>query len=391
MCLEPATLVRGGALEKRDLLETLVGLHEAGRVMGSTLDGTEIGRRMLEILDRTLDITASAVHVYEDSGRLRLLYSHGTEDHPRVDASSEEAESARRRTLETERQHTLQVDEGLAGVFTPLCSGSRAVGLLEAYGPSFGRTSEEFLSSLGVQAATALDNSRLYGRVLEHEQKLQKLVDRMVRVQEDERRRVAHEIHDGLTQTLIAINHHLEAFAGDFAPQEPRGRERMDRVLELARNVIDESRRITFGLRPTVLEDLGVAAAIRLEVESLEAQGFRVSYTEELADARLSEAAETTLYRVAQEALSNARKHSGVDSAEVSLKLRGEEARMRIADRGVGFDAGELSQIGGLGLLGMRERVELIGGRLELESRVGYGTEISVAIPLPAPGESSRA
>ena len=352
--------------------------------MGSTLDGAEIGRRMLEILDRILEITASVVHVYEDSGALRILYSHGLEDHPRVDASSEEAESARRRTLETERRHTLQVDEGLVGIFIPLCSRSRAVGLLEAYGPSFGRTSVEFLSSLCTQAAIALDNSRLYGRVLEHEQTLQRLVDRMVRVQEDERRRVAHEIHDGLTQTLVAINHHLEAFSRDFAPHDPQGRERLDRVAHLTHSAINESQRITFGLRPTVLEDLGLSAAIRLEAESLEAQGFRVSYTEDLANARLPEAVEITLYRVAQEALSNVRKHAGVHSAEVSLELRGEEARMRVADLGVGFDPGELSQAGGLGLLGMRERVELIGGRLDLESRVGHGTEISVSAPLPA-------
>lgn len=377
-------------MEERDVLETLVGLHEAGRVMGSTLDGAEIARRMLEIVDRTLGITASVVRVYEDSGGLRAIYSHGLDDHPRVDASSEEAESARRRALETERQHTLRLDEGLVGVFVPLCSRSRVLGLLEAYGPSLGRTSEEFLSSLCVQAATALDNSRLYGRVLEHEQTLQKLVDRMVRVQEDERRRVAHEIHDGLTQTLIAINHHLEAFSRDFAPHDPRGRERLDRVLELGRSATDESRRIMFGLRPTVLEDLGVAAAIRLEAESLEAQGFRVSYAEDLADARLPEAVETTLYRVAQEALSNVRKHAGVDSAEVSLTLRGEEARMRIIDRGVGFDPGALSRMGGLGLLGMRERVELIGGRLVLESRVGHGTEVSVAAPLRRQGDVSR-
>lgn len=377
-------------MEKRDLLESLVGLHEAGRVMGSTLDGAEIGRRMLEILGRTLEISASVVRVREDSGRLRVLHSHGLEDHLRVDVSSEEAESARRRTLEEERQHTLRVDEGLVGVFVPLCSRSRAVGLLEVYGPSFGKANVEFLSSLCVQAATALDNSSLYGKVLEHEQTLRKLVDRMVRVQEDERRRVAHEIHDGLTQTLIAINHHLEAFARDFAPQDPRGLERLDRVLELGRSAADESRRIAFGLRPTVLEDLGVAAAIRLEVESLEAQGFRVVYTEELADARLPEAMETTLYRVTQEALSNVRKHAGVESAEVSLELRDGEARMRIADRGVGFDPGELSRRGGLGLLGMRERVELIGGRLDLQSKVGHGTEISVAAPLRRQGDVSR-
>lgn len=380
----PGMLIRGGLLERRDLLETLVGLHEAGRVMGSTLDGAEIGHRMLEILERTLGVSAAALYVPGDAGGLRALVSRGLEGCSRWRVAPEEAEAVRSRVLETEQRQTLRLGPDAAGVFMPLCSRSRAVGVLEAYEAPRDRASLEFLSSLCVQAATALDNSRLYERVLEHEQTLRKLVDRMVRVQEDERRRVAHEIHDGLTQSLIAVNHHLEAFSRDFMAQDAPGAERLERILELSRGATEESRRITFGLRPTVLEDFGVAAAIRSEVETLAAQGFAVSYTEELAELRLPEAVETTLYRVAQEALSNARKHAGVESAAVSLQRDESEVRLRIADRGRGFDPGEAS--GGLGLVGMRERVELIGGSLELESAAGRGTEVSVAAPIPGPG-----
>lgn len=356
--------------------------------MGSTLDGAEIGHRMLQILDRTLGLTAGIVHVYGDSGGLCVLSFRGLES-PR-ELPSEEVEVVRRRALETETRQSLDINRDLTAAFVPLRAQSTVVGLVEAYGPSLNRESEEFLSSLCTQAAIALHNSRQYQKLLKQERRLKDLVDRMVRIQEDERRRVAHDIHDGLTQTLTAINHHLQVFSEDFVSQDPAGQERLDRILQLAHSATDESQRITFGLRPTVLEDFGVGAAIRSEVESLEAQGFRVSYTNGLEELRLPEGVETTLYRIAQEALANVRKHAGVDSAELALYREGDEARLRISDRGVGFDPADVSDPDSLGLVGMRERAKLIGGRLELNSRIGYGTEVSVVAPLTAGAEGGE-
>ena len=352
--------------------------------MGSTLDGAEIGRRMLQILDSTLDLTVGMVHLHDDSGGLYVLSCRGPQD--QQGDSSKTAETLRWRALQTETQQSLAVDKDRAGVFVPLRAQSRVIGLLEAYGPAMDQESTEFLSSLCNQAAIALDNSRLYGKLVEHEQRLQSLVDRMVRIQEDERRRVAHEIHDGLTQTIIALGHHLQAYSREFAPPDAEGHRRLDRLRELAHSAADESQRITFGLRPTVLEDFGVAAAIRSEVESLREQGFRVSYTDGIGEARLAEVVETTLYRIAQEALSNIRKHARVESAELTLEQGEREVHMRISDRGAGFDPEKIPHAAGLGLLGMRERAELIGGSLRLKSQAGRGTEISVAAPLPTAG-----
>lgn len=376
-------------MEEEGLLETLTWLHEAGRVMGSTLDSAETGDRLLQILDRTLGLTASVIRLHDGEGSLRVLTSWNLESSP-ADVWSGRIEPARQRALEEGKQSSLQIKEGLAGVFVPLRTRSGTIGLLEAYGAPLDRAGGEFLSSLCAQAAIALDNSRLYGRILEQEQRLQELVGRMVRTQEDERRRVAHEVHDGLTQTIIAINHHLEAFSTDFAPQEPEGRERLDRISQLAQDAIEESQRVTFGLRPTVLEDFGLTAAIRSEIQSLSAQGFRVSYVDDLGESRLPEVVETTLYRIAQEALTNVRKHAGVESAWIWLERRGEEVRLRISDRGAGFDPEEATHTAGLGLVGMRERAEMIGGSLELESRAGHGTEINVAAPLLTGEEGAR-
>lgn len=115
----PTTFAQGGVLERKDLLETLVGLHEAGRVMGSTLDGAEIGRRMLEILERTLEVTASALHICEGSGGLRVLGSRGPRDSLQTGVSPGRIEAARQRALEAEKRHTLQIDDALVGVFCP--------------------------------------------------------------------------------------------------------------------------------------------------------------------------------------------------------------------------------------------------------------------------------
>lgn len=356
--------------------------------MGSTLDEAEIGRRMLQILDRTMELTAGAVRVYDASGNLYALSGWGLEVLAEDDSLEEEIEPARRRTLEAGQRRSLRLGENLVGVLAPLRGCSGPIGLLEVYGPDLGQAEEEFLSSVSIHAAMALGNSQLYGRLLEHEQRLQGLVEKMVRIQEDERRRVAHEVHDGLTQTLIAINHHLQAYSRDFPAHTTGGRERLDRVLQLTGNATDEVQRITFGLRPTVLEDFGVAAAIRSEIESLEAQGFRVSYSGELGVDRLPEAVETTLYRIAQEALSNVRRHARVDSAELSLRRTQDELWLRVSDRGGGFDPEEDGGEGGLGLLGMRERAELIGGRFELESCPEQGTEIRVVVPISATAQS---
>src|SRR5205814_6175530 len=120
------------------------------------------------------------------------------------------------------------------------------------------------------------------------EGRLQDLVRRLQVAQEEERRRVAYEIHDGLAQVAASAHQHLQTFADYHSPESPSGREALGRTVDLVQRTVREARRLIAGLRPTVLDDFGLATAIRLEVEALRGEGWQVTYEEDLGDQRLA-------------------------------------------------------------------------------------------------------
>jgi PAS domain S-box-containing protein len=226
-------------------------------------------------------------------------------------------------------------------------------------------------------------------QLAEREVRLKILLGKLVVAQEEERRRVAHEVHDGLAQMIVAVQQHLEAFAKQHPPDSPLGRENLDWNLELVQQTVEETRRVIGGLRPTALDDFGLAAALRLQVEALRTEGWEIVYKEALGDQRLPAAVETMLYRVAQEALTNVRKHADTTRVRLKLARLGREVRLRIRDRGRGFRTTESTGGGGpgekVGLSGMRERVTLLGGAFEVYSRPGVGALIVARVPLTEP------
>ncbi len=200
---------------------------------------------------------------------------------------------------------------------------------------------------------------------------------------------MAYEVHDGLTQLAIATHQHLQVFADDHPPGATVGEGDLDRVLWLARQTVVEARRVIEGLRPTALDDFGLAVAVRQQLEELEKEGLQTSYEEDLGEERLPSEVETALYRVAQEALTNARKHAGAARARVTLRRSGPgRVRLEVADEGRGFDPSASSQNTAgpgekVGLSSMRERVALLGGVLELKSKPGVGTTVIAEVPIP--------
>ena len=204
--------------------------------------------------------------------------------------------------------------------------------------------------------------------------------------QEEERRRVAYEVHDGLAATAASAHQHLQAFARHHRPRSPRAQEQFDRALELAQRTVREARRVVANLRPTTLDDLGLAAALRLQVEELQAEGWHVTYQEALGSERVPPLVETALFRVTQEALTNARKHAQTTEIHVRVERAEREVRLVVEDAGRGFvpEAITLGARAGerVGLAGMRERVVMLGGQCLVEGHLGAGTRVSVAIPL---------
>jgi len=264
----------------------------------------------------------------------------------------------------------------------------RVIGVLEAYGPQALVASEaiETLGSLASQAASALENARLYEELSEHERQLHDLMGRMVVAQEEERRRVAYDVHDGLTQVAVVAYQRLQMFVEDYPPGSAEGREELEDIVGLVRKAVEEARRVIADLRPTTLDDLGLAAAVRAQLDNLRTEGFETSYEQALGEERLPTTAETILFRVAQEALANARKHARSDRVHVALKRQDGAVRLEVRDWGCGFDPTRVGTGGGpgerVGLSSMRERVALLGGGLEIRSTPGEGTSVVAEVPL---------
>ena len=375
-------------------LSMLLAMQEAGQILSSTLDSEEILSRLLEIIRRVSNLVAAVISLPDENGSLRVRHSTGLENMPRATRFSSQALAARRAALENEEQRLLHLpclDSGTipwVALYIPLRSRrDRVLGLLEAYGSQELAESDtvQMLASLASQAASALENAQLYEELGKRERKLQNLVQELLTAQEKERRRVAYEVHDGLAQVAAAAHQHLQAFSRRHLPSTEQGRRDLERVLKLVRRTVWESRKIIAGLRPTALDDFGLAAAISLEVERFREEGYEVHYEEKLGDERLSATIEIALFRVVQEALTNVRKHAQTRRIRVELRRRGDEIYLEVRDFGRGFDLTVVSVENGpgerVGLAGMRERVSALGGKLEIDSRPAVGTSVSVIVP----------
>lgn len=199
--------------------------------------------------------------------------------------------------------------------------------------------------------------------------------DRLLTVQEDERRRIARELHDGVGQMLTALSLRLEA-TKPRPPDEPA----LAEARRLAADALGETRRLANRLRPARLDQVGLVAAVR---DLAEHAGITVDLdvASGVDDRRLDPAATAEAYRVLQEALSNVARHAGVDRARIGLDLVGSWLRLRVVDEGQGFDVA-VATGRGLGLVGMQERAVLLGGSLVIDSGPGRGTTVELLVPL---------
>jgi two-component system sensor histidine kinase UhpB len=223
------------------------------------------------------------------------------------------------------------------------------------------------------------------------------LAGRLLLAQEEERRRLARELHDDVDQQVAALAIGLGALKRRLPPAPPLGEE-VEALQRGTRALADDVRRVSRRLHPAVLEHAGLPAALEAYAAELGARsGLSIRLDlpgpDALGDDPGSPAAwpsdvALALYRVAQEALANVARHAGATRAEVRLAVDAGEARLRVADDGAGFDPATAPRKGGLGLLSMAERVRLLGGRLEVHSASGGGTVVLARVPLGLPGPS---
>jgi signal transduction histidine kinase len=263
-----------------------------------------------------------------------------------------------------------------SGLWVPLLVRGRAIGVLAAHdklGPDvrFTDTDLRLAETFGTRAALAVDLS---------ERIAQDSFRRVVEAQELERRRLARELHDETGQALTSILLGLKTLEEQLA--DTASRAAAEELRELVVSTLQDVRRLAVELRPSALDDFGLVAALeRLTASFTEQTGISVDFQTALADERLPEEVETALYRIVQESLTNVVKHARARRVSILLARKGGTVKAVVEDDGQGFD--EARQAGdGYGLVGMRERLALLGGRLEVESGRDAGTTIAAEVPV---------
>lgn len=229
------------------------------------------------------------------------------------------------------------------------------------------------------EAETALRRS-------EHE--LRELAGSLLSAQEDERRRIARDLHDDVTQRLALLSIEMGKLAAETGLADTAGRLRsfQSQVLRIS----SEVRRVSHGLHPSVIEDFGLSTALEEFCDEFaKAQGIRVQFEGPVDDAGLSAEAAACLYRIAQESMQNAAKHGRASEVRVGLANTGQSLVLVVKDNGAGFSAERDRGATGLGVISMKERIRLVNGALRIDSLPGTGTEITASVPLSGAGNET--
>ena len=231
--------------------------------------------------------------------------------------------------------------------------------------------------------------AQLLDRLEQNQSQFGRLARSALRVQEDERRRIARELHDGIGQNLTAIKHQLAMLQAQLPTPAGPEAERLATCIELCAQTLEDTRQLSRLLRPQVLDDLGLGAALHWLARTLQGQG-RLQVAVHLEDdlPALDAEVQTVLFRACQEALSNVVRHANASDALVRLGQRGGRVLLTVWDNGSGFDvaAAEAAarQGRGAGLSGMRERLALYEGALRIDSDPESGTWLRISLPLAA-------
>ena len=283
----------------------------------------------------------------------------------------------------------LRGDDYTSLVSVPMISGpERLVGVLNVHSTmrrDFSESELQLLRTIANLMAGAIDNASLHRSLARRERARERFAERLLAVQESERRRLAGDIHDGISQRLVGLSFHLSAAADALTgggPVDPVfAGQQVLAARALAAAALDETRVAIAGLRPTVLDDLGLAAGLESLARTLPGVDVELAIDEQV---ELADHQEIAVYRIAQEALQNIMKHAEADHVWLTLSATGSAVELEVRDDGRGFrsdgadGAGERASYG---LSGMRERADLIDADLQIRSAEGKGTIVLVTIP----------
>jgi signal transduction histidine kinase len=370
-------------------LRQLETLNEIGNALASEVELAPllelVSRRLRELLDARLVLIALpgpgkdlVVAAADGEGTYGLPGMNLDLDHSKIGRVLERGRSERVDSVLEDPEVDQQAARRLGvhtGVYVPLVVGGRAIGVVVAHdrlAPDVRFTDDDvrLAEALAARAAIAVDLSERVSR---------DSVRRVVEAQELERKRLARELHDetgqALTSILLGLKPLEEATSGD-------ARDAVAALRELVVSTLQDVRRLAVELRPSALDDLGLVPAIDRLARSFADSGIQVDVEAHIGDQRLPEPIETALYRIVQEAITNVAKHAEARRLSVTLTRKNGSVVAIVEDDGKGFDPADRDSPG-LGLLGMRERLALVGGTLRIEASAGAGTTIAAEVPVP--------
>ncbi len=271
----------------------------------------------------------------------------------------------------------------------PLIAKSRVLGVFNivAGDPNqFGTEELQLLNAIGAQLGVAIENAQLWEELKQKEALRGELLNKVIHAQEEERQRIARELHDETSQALTSFMVGLKVLEGARNIEDVR--QRAAELRRIVANALEDVRNLALELRPSTLDDMGLIPTLeRYTRDYSQKFGITVDFhTLGFDGTRLQPQVETALYRIVQEALTNVARHAGADTVSVLLERQAGRLLVIVEDNGRGFDADRLLRSGlrekRLGLFGMQERANLIGGELTIESRPGAGTTVFVEVPL---------
>jgi len=371
-------------------LNHLLELFQAGQTIASSLIEDQVHTAIVSAAQRLFDARACRLDL-ADKGCGRVYDEWGMTPDCQVLFSSRQASRLRVQARETLVPVSGTLTDLGSFCVAPLSARGTCIGTLEVYRDDTRLDTEEsdsLLAYLASAASMAIDNARLYRELEIRGEQLRTFVEDAITSEEQDSRRFAYDLHDGVVQLIVAAYQHLQSAAA-WRGRDPQNEEKeLNQGTQLLKRSIDEARRLIAQLRPTGLDDFGLTHALCLHVAQLTQEGgwdVRLEVATEWP--KLPATLEAAIFRIVQEATRNAQKYAGTPRLRIVLDRTDGDLLVSIRDWGVGFDPSQAFQEHErgrhVGLIGMRERARLWGGEVSIESGAGAGTTITVTIPVP--------
>ncbi|HXH09739.1 MAG TPA: GAF domain-containing protein [Alphaproteobacteria bacterium] len=395
--------------------QTAESLAQVGRLLSQSLNSHEVGQQIVDSIQKLLQTRRAVLYQLEPTSGMLVALAARNDFRPaaspwhtlppgmgavglavrtRQPVVTTDILTDPRITLPAAVRASLEPTPIRAVLALPILRDGLVIGALSIGDKSDRIYDEEAIALARLfadQAATALTNAQLYAEVHSARERLQNLSRQLLEVQEAERRRIAHELHDEAGQMLTSVHLALEDALTRLPPRFRGGFHQVRAHLD---DIEAQLRRLSHELRPTILDDFGLLPALQFLVHGVAARtGLDIGMNSSI-EGRLAPHIETALYRILQEGITNVTKHAAATHVQLELRRDGPMLHALLQDDGVGFAVHpEVHRKGprGLGLLGIQERVEALGGTLQIISAPGQGTTLHITLPAETRETSHRA